>query len=204
MCCLDCTLEAHKNLFLHRIQVSNVTPFSISSAHRGYQKWNGRYFEQVSLKSLGLRMQLGHRRGEICVNPTQCPSDDFTIIHSNGLHEVGLDFCGCGKESQLHTVQLLRSRLFPATIVNPKTAITMATLDLFSILSYESKMSAFQFYYSLSRLTDNTGLNEPKVRDLNVRLSSLLLTVRSFSGPISFFPPCRPRMAPPHDVEAGG
>lgn len=117
---------------------------------------------------MGLRMQLGHPHGEECVNPTQCPSDDFVIIHSNGLHEVGIDFCGCGKESQLHTVQLLRARLFPATIVNPKTAATMDVLDLFSILSYESKMSAFQFYHSLNRLTDNTGIHEPKVRDLEI------------------------------------
>lgn len=50
----------------------------------------------------------------------------------------------------------------------------METLDLFSILSYESKMSAFQFYYSLSRLTDNTGLNEPKVRDFDVCLELLV------------------------------
>ena len=112
---------------------------------------------------MGLRIQLGHPHGEKCINPASCPSDDFVVIHSNGIHDVGVDFCGCGKGNQLHFVQLLRSQLFPATIVNPKTAATNEALDLFSILSYESKISAFQFYYSLSRLTDNTGMNEPKV-----------------------------------------
>ncbi|KJA23493.1 hypothetical protein HYPSUDRAFT_137710, partial [Hypholoma sublateritium FD-334 SS-4] len=147
MYCAKCIIQAHRTLFLYHIQ-----------------KWNGKHFEKVALKHMGLRMQLGHPHGEECVNPTQCPSDDFVIIHSNGLHEVGLDFCGCGKDNQLHTVQLLRARLFPATIVNPKTAATMEVLDLFSILSYESKMSAFQFYHSLGRLTDNTGIHEPKDR----------------------------------------
>ena len=145
---------------------SGESPFheySDNVTHILRKRWNGRYFEKVSLKLLGLRIQLGHPRGEACLNPTQCPGDSFIVIHSNGLHEVGLDFCGCGKDNQLHTVQLLRSRLFPATIVNPKTAVTMEALDLFSVLSYESKMSAFQFYYSLVRLTDNTGLYKPKV-----------------------------------------
>ena len=116
---------------------------------------------------MGLRVQLGHPNGEECINLTQCPSDDFVIMHLNGLHEVGINFCGCGKESQLHTVQLLRARLFPATITSPKTAATLEVLDQFSILSYESKMSAFQYYYSLSRLTDNTGMDFQKVRDEN-------------------------------------
>ena len=155
-------------MYLHRIQVSIHYHIYSDINSPQSQKWNGLYFEKVTLKSMGLRMQLGHRRGEVCVSPAQCPNDDFTVIHSNGLHEVGLDFCGCGKENQLHTVQLLRLRLFPATIVNPKTAITMEALDLFSILSYESKVSGFQFYYSLSRLTDNTGLNELKVREVDV------------------------------------
>ncbi|KAF8166405.1 hypothetical protein BJ912DRAFT_1025886 [Pholiota molesta] len=121
MLCMQCIIKSHKQLYLHRIQ-----------------KWNGAFFEKVSLKSIGLRVQLGH--------------------------PIGLDFCGCGKGNQQHTVQLLRACLFPATVTNPKTAATIEVLDLFSILSYESKMSAFQFYHSLSRLTDNTGLHTPKDR----------------------------------------
>lgn len=116
-----------------------------------------------SLKELGLRVQLGHPAGDVCLNPEQCPKDDFYIIHTNGIHEVGLDFCGCGKTDQRHITQLLRARLFPATITSPKTAASMDVLDLFDFLSYESKMSAFEFYYSLERLTDNTGMHVPNV-----------------------------------------
>lgn len=89
--------------------------------------------------------------------------DDFFIIHSNGLHEVGLDFCGCGMGDQLHTTQLLRARLFPATVTAPKTAATIDVLDLYDFMSYESKTSAFEFYYALERLTDNVGINAPRV-----------------------------------------
>ncbi|KAF8170968.1 hypothetical protein BJ912DRAFT_860833 [Pholiota molesta] len=147
MLCAECIVKGHERLYLHRIQ-----------------KWNGTYFEKISLKSLGLRKQLGHPPGERCLNAVHCSNDDFVVLHSNGMHEIGLDFCGCGAGNQLASVQLLRARLFPATLVNPKTAATIEVLDLFSILSYESKMSAFQFYHSLSRLTDNTGINTPKDR----------------------------------------
>jgi hypothetical protein len=101
--------------------------------------------------------------GEKCLNPERGINDDFIIIDTHGIHEVGLDFCGCGKSDQRHTIQLLRSKLFPATIKQPKTAATMRVLELFEFLSYESKASAFEFYNKLSRFTDNTGIAPPKV-----------------------------------------
>jgi hypothetical protein len=79
------------------------------------------------------------------------------------IHTVNLDFCACGASLQSKTVQLLRSRLFPATVDNPRTAVTFRAMELFELLSYVSKVSAFEFYQSLSRLTDNTGINVPKV-----------------------------------------
>lgn len=127
------------------------------------QKWDKVFFVKTTLKDLGLRIQLGHPLGDTCLNPVRCPKDDFSIIHTNGIHEVGLDYCGCGKSNQRHLIQLLRSRLFPATVVAPKSAATLDVLDIFDFLSYESKMSPFEFYYSLERLTDNTGMNTPNV-----------------------------------------
>ena len=76
-----------------------------------------------------------------------------------------MDFCGCGKSDQCHTVQLLHASLFPATIKQPKMATTMRVLELFELLSYESKASAFEFYHTLSRFTDNTGISPPKASD---------------------------------------
>ncbi|KAF8418379.1 hypothetical protein L210DRAFT_3511087 [Boletus edulis BED1] len=106
-----------------------------------------RYIES-SLKSLGLRIQLGHTPG---------------MINVNGIHEVNLDFCGC-ESAQSHYKQLLRSRWFPATTCDPRTAATFAVLKLFHLLSLDSKASAYEFYSSLSCLTDNLGLQETQDR----------------------------------------
>lgn len=45
----------------------------------------------------------------------------------------------------------------------PKTAATIDVLDLYDFMSYESKVSAFEFYYALQCLTDNVGIQPPRV-----------------------------------------
>lgn len=77
---------------------------------------------------------------------------------------MNLSYCGCGATPKSQAEQLLERRLYPATVVNPKTAATFRVLELFEILQYESKLSTYEFYQTISRLTDNTGLHEPKVR----------------------------------------
>jgi hypothetical protein len=92
----------------------------------------------------------------------------------NGIHEVGLDYCGC-ETAQTATVQLLRSCLFPATFSNPKTAATFALLLHFLCQNFQSKASALQFCQGLMQETDNTGLMVVKVSNFSdVRV--LLLT----------------------------
>lgn len=129
------------------------------------QRWNGTYFERITLKTLGLRIQLGHQIGDTCCNPHRAFNDDFVIIDTTGIHEVALDFCACGT-MQTHVKQLLRARLFPATITDPKTAATFGVLEQYHLLSFESKASAYEFYQGLARLSDNTGINPPKVFNL--------------------------------------
>ena len=121
------------------------------------------YFTTTSLKKLGLQIQLSHWFWGKCLNPERCTNDDFIIIDMHGIHKVGIDFCSCGKSDQCHTVQLLRTKLFPATIKQSKTAATTRVLELFELLGYESKASAFEFYHTLSRFTNNTGISPPKV-----------------------------------------
>jgi hypothetical protein len=111
---------------------------------------------------MGIRLQLGHTSGVCCDNPLSAFNDDFVIIDYNGIYEVGLDFCGCAS-AQPHITQLLRVRLFPATTVDPKTAATFRSLEYFQMLSFESKVSAYEFYKTAARLTDNTGIHVPKV-----------------------------------------
>ncbi|KAG1870583.1 hypothetical protein DFJ58DRAFT_852169 [Suillus subalutaceus] len=102
-------------------------------------EWTGSYFVTISLKTLGLRVQLSHPTGERCLMPERAYNDDFTLIDTNGIHEIGLDFCGC-ETAQTHTIQLLRTAWFPATTTDPR----------------------YEFYHAVARLSDNTGLHSQK------------------------------------------
>jgi CxC2 like cysteine cluster associated with KDZ transposases len=108
------------------------------------------------LKEIGLRVQLGHRVGDRCVNPKPATGDDFVVIDVSGVHKVGLDYCSC--TTALETVeQLLRVRWFPATTIEPKTAATFNALEHFQLLTFELKASVFEFYRTLMRRMDNTN-----------------------------------------------
>ncbi|KAJ3503382.1 hypothetical protein NLJ89_g8461 [Agrocybe chaxingu] len=138
-----------------------LTSHQLLPFHR-VEQWNGDFFVKTSLKSLGLVIQLNHLDG-VCTNPATAFNNDFVIIDSNGIHEVALNYCACSGQVP-QTTQLLRARLFPSTVVDPKTAATFDVLERFQLLSFTSKISAYKFYRSLSRLTDNTGVTTPKER----------------------------------------
>ncbi|KAJ6483057.1 hypothetical protein DFH09DRAFT_949912 [Mycena vulgaris] len=141
--CKVCVLLRQKQLPFHRIQ-----------------EWTGVFFKQRTLKDLGLRIQLGHwhEHHRACPNPSPSAGGAFVIVTDVGVHEVALDYCGCAT-SGTQTVQLLRAGLYPATTTNPRSAATVNVLRRFHLLSFESKCSAYEFYYSLARETDNTGLD---------------------------------------------
>ncbi|KAG1846153.1 hypothetical protein C8R48DRAFT_750647 [Suillus tomentosus] len=140
MYCKDCILKCHRHLPLHIMEV-----------------WNGLFFECVSLKTLGLRIQLGHNLHDHCQNPRPSSGDDFVVIDVNGIHEVALDFCKC-LTAQIWYKQLLRARWYPATTTDPCTTATFSVLEHYHLLSCESKVSAYEFYHSLARRSNNTGL----------------------------------------------
>lgn len=174
--CQACIVASHSINFLHRIQVRSN--FFLNSLRRFtdflVQKWNGTFFENTSLKDLGLHKQLNHRDGQICLNFDQ--HDDFVILSNHGIHEVSIRFCAC--ESALHPVkQLLRHRLWPATTTNPKTAATFNCLERFQLESFEGKLTVFEYYHSLLRGTDNTGVRPPRVSLLSFLVRRVLLMV---------------------------
>ncbi|KAJ2989457.1 hypothetical protein NUW54_g8777 [Trametes sanguinea] len=144
--CALCIVEGHCKQPLHRIQ-----------------GWKEGFFHRTTLKSLGLRVQLGHEPGERCVNPKPAFGDDFVVLDVFGIHEVAVDFCSCEKV-QPHTIQLLRARWYPATSIDPKTAATFRLLENFHLLSTQSKISGYEFYISLARATDNIGTSAPRDR----------------------------------------
>jgi CxC2 like cysteine cluster associated with KDZ transposases len=132
------------------------------------QKWNGAFFERAKLKSLGVRLQLHHPG---CPNPERTFNDDFVIIHSNGIHCVGLDFCNCAYAPS-HYVQLLRHRLFPATTAQPKTAASFDVLKTFQMLSFTAKTNVYDFLHALVRRTNNTGTEKVPVSHVYIPADS--------------------------------
>ncbi|KAG2128668.1 uncharacterized protein EDB93DRAFT_1243527 [Suillus bovinus] len=121
------------------------------------EEWNSSFFQRVKLKTLGLHVQLGHTPSDRCYNPHPSKGDDFVIININGIHEIGLDFCGC-ETAQVRYKQLLQAQWYPATTIDPQTGATFNVLEHFHLLSYESKISTYEFFHGLARHTDNSGL----------------------------------------------
>jgi hypothetical protein len=122
-----------------------------------WQKWEDNFFQRTTLRSLGLQIQLNHRRGEECISPVAPGRSRFVIIDVHAVHKVNLLFCGCAKQPAGGAcAQLLRAHLFPATSTYPKTAATFNCLERYQLLSFECRCSLFGYYYSISRGTDNT------------------------------------------------
>ncbi|KAJ7198692.1 hypothetical protein C8J57DRAFT_1262248 [Mycena rebaudengoi] len=83
--------------------------------------WTGTFWEAKGLKSLGVRMQLGHYRQQACTYPIA--DDSFVVNDFRGAHEVALDYCGCRIPNWSRRNQLMRARLLPegpseATVFN--------------------------------------------------------------------------------------
>jgi hypothetical protein len=128
----------------------------------------------VQPKSLGINVYLGH-----CGHPCKTPGNiikDFIIVDINGIHTINVYFCGCYQSigGSHHRFQLLRSGLLPPTHVRPLCAFTFDILDSFHLLTLQGKTSAYDFYLSLARKSDNTG-----TLDLKVRLMLVPPTFRS-------------------------
>lgn len=109
---------------------------------------------------MGLRVQLGHN-GARCIYPKE-GHKDFTVIHTNGLHYVGVAFCNCDDRFPMRQ-QLLRLQWFPATVHYPQTCATFSVLRQFHIITLTGKLSAYEYYRALEHLTDNTSVCVPKV-----------------------------------------
>ncbi|KAJ7019263.1 hypothetical protein C8F04DRAFT_913208, partial [Mycena alexandri] len=143
--CAACCVDRHLDNPLHNIE-----------------RWDGQVFQRCSLKSLGLRVQLGHSDGSTCSEPAQL-HPKFVVLHTNGIHEVNVDACDC--EHRLLAgppeVQLLRVGWFPATDSRPRTCATLAVMDVFVLSTQQSKTTIYDFYKTLEKLTNNSGGKVP-------------------------------------------
>lgn len=143
------------------------------------QKWAGTHFSSTTLRKIGLRFQLGHHDGSICIHPTSS-NTDFVVIHTNGIHSVSFDFCGCGPLRDRLDKQLLRVGWWPATSLKPKTCATFGVLKHFHLQNLQGHVSAFDFYRALELETDNTGTEVLEVRlNSSPNGSKILIHLRS-------------------------
>ena len=83
--------------------------------------------------------------------------ETLTAIDVTGFHELNILFCHCEGAPSLH-IQLLRARLFPATVARPKTVFSFAVLDLFHTITLQGKTSAFDYYVALQRVTNGAAV----------------------------------------------
>lgn len=115
-------------------------------------------FEDMSLKAVGLTIQLSHQHDMLaCSNPVPL-HDDFMVIHINSLHNVKVLLCGCNKASCTgdHIQQLLRTNLWPAMDAKPNTCFSFQMLENYHIMSLQGKVSMYDYYHVLEQMTNGT------------------------------------------------
>ena len=82
-------------------------------------------------------------------------SGKIVIVSSTGIFKRNIQWCTCPNAPEKH-IQLMRTRLFPATFVNPKSAFTFDVLDYFRLDALECNTSAMNFMAKLMRRTSGT------------------------------------------------
>ncbi|KAJ6522922.1 hypothetical protein DFH09DRAFT_1096881 [Mycena vulgaris] len=158
MLCAACIVVAHAQLPMHFVE-----------------RWTGKRFmrKRTGLRDLGLRVQLGHPVGQVCVFKSAA-AHDFVLYDLSGVHEIAVDFCGCptaehGPPLPMRT-QLMRACWWPATVLSPNTCATFAVIRFFQIINCLGKLSAYDFLRGLEKCTNNNGLDKPPVWIVGNRL----------------------------------
>ncbi|KAJ7664081.1 hypothetical protein B0H17DRAFT_1211495 [Mycena rosella] len=145
MYCQSCVVEKHHENPLHRVW-----------------KWSGQFFIKTPLKNLGLRVQVGHDFHAPCSTPEH-GNAGFVVLHINGVHKVAVDFCGCelARQAGPLEIQLLCTSWFPVTHERPQTCTTLTVLEKLHQDMLQAKLTMYDCYGVLKKLTDNTGVKPP-------------------------------------------
>ena len=86
------------------------------------------------------------------------------VLHTNGWHRVKMMYCQCPTQAASKVQQLLRYELYPATIVNPSTCATLQMMKTYHALTLQSKITLYDYYITLNKMTDATGVDVKWVR----------------------------------------
>ncbi|KAK0471979.1 hypothetical protein EDD18DRAFT_1314665 [Armillaria luteobubalina] len=90
---------------------------------------------------------------------TACPTHVIQSWNGNYFDKVPLR--KLGMRYQVGHLAGEGHGFFLATDTQPRTAVTTAALEQFQMLTFMGKISAYEYYHSLVRLTDNTGITAP-------------------------------------------
>jgi hypothetical protein len=81
-------------------------------------------------------------------------SNYITVVDVTGVHFLTFNFCTC-KDALPAYLQILNSRLFPATLQQPRTVFTFNVLDDFIRDNLECGTSGLNYFSKLRRITSN-------------------------------------------------
>lgn len=82
----------------------------------------------------------------------------IVVLHTNGLHEVEVNVCGCCSNLEMWQ-QLLRGSWYPATQTQPETCATIELLELFHTLNLQGNLTVYDFVKTLEFVTDGWRLD---------------------------------------------
>ncbi|KAG5221688.1 CxC2 domain-containing protein [Salix suchowensis] len=136
MYCQKCIVEIHRSEPLHLLE---TTTFREVYTTRPWTSDPVRHPKTVSCPMV--------KRGHI----------DFVLIHTNGIHLVAVDFCGCPDKRE-HYDQILDVGWWPSSLLDPQTATTFQLLRLFHSLNLQGCIPATDFYRGLEQLNHGDGL----------------------------------------------
>jgi hypothetical protein len=164
-------------------------------------KWNGYYFEGVTLSALGITLPIRHPDGSRC--PGKGIRSMLTVIHINGFHNIEVQYCTC-LGSPPFSAQLFLSQLFSASLTLPKTLFTFECLESFRLLTLEGKLSAYAYMQTLVRITTDeyVGAWNIKVSTYNLYYSALSMTSYLILGSCERVPKSSPPVELPPSTQA--
>lgn len=109
---------------------------------------------------MGFVFQMGHK-SQNCGDSHE-GAQTLTVVDLTGIHTVNVRWCECvgsiGGSSR--RIQLLRMKWFPTTAERPKTVVTFDALEFFHLLTLQAKTTFYDFYETLAKRIDNTGLRQ--------------------------------------------
>ncbi|KAL0571405.1 hypothetical protein V5O48_010556 [Marasmius crinis-equi] len=137
--CPGCCVKRHRLNPLHRIEC-----------------WELGTFKPASLKEEGLVIRLNHISSP-CPSPRKLHKD-LEILHTNGIHQVTVEFCECNRRVEPY-IQLLRRNIYLSTQGVIQTCASFELLQQLHLLSLVGQVRMYNFYKFLEKTTDNSCLS---------------------------------------------